>query len=72
MPATKVAKVSHIGRNRLHFCRGRSALCGKLFVSLQSDKELGLTMDADFDIRQEHPSAAEREFENALRPLRAG
>ena len=29
-------------------------------------------MDADFDIRQEHPSAAEREFENALRPLRFG
>lgn len=27
-------------------------------------------MDADFDIRQEHVSAAEREFENALRPLR--
>lgn len=29
-------------------------------------------MDADFDIRQEHVSAAEREFENALRPLRFG
>ncbi len=29
-------------------------------------------MDADFDIRQEHPSAAEREFENALRPLHFG
>lgn len=27
-------------------------------------------MDEDFDIRQEHVSAAEREFENALRPLR--
>ena len=29
-------------------------------------------MDADFDIRQERVSAAEREFENALRPLRFG
>ena len=29
-------------------------------------------MDADFDIRQEHVSAAERESENALRPLRFG
>lgn len=29
-------------------------------------------MDADFNIRQEHVSAAEREFENALRPLRFG
>ena len=29
-------------------------------------------MDADFDIRQEHVSAAEREFENALRLLRFG
>ena len=29
-------------------------------------------MDADFDIRQEHVSAAERELENALRPLRFG
>ena len=29
-------------------------------------------MDADFDIRQEHVSAAEREVENALRPLRFG
>lgn len=29
-------------------------------------------MDADFDIRQEHVSVAEREFENALRPLRFG
>lgn len=29
-------------------------------------------MDADFDIRQEYVSAAEREFENALRPLRFG
>ena len=31
-----------------------------------------MNMDADFDIRQEHVSAAEREFENALRPLRFG
>ncbi len=29
-------------------------------------------MDNDFDIRQERVSAAEREFENALRPLRFG
>ncbi len=29
-------------------------------------------MDEDFDIRQERVSAAEREFENALRPLRFG
>jgi len=40
------------------------------FITLQKTTGIGICMNDDFDIREENISKDEKEFENALRPLR--
>lgn len=48
-----------------------SLLCIRFALSLQKTKMTAPTsMEEDFDIREERVSSAEKEFENALRPLK--